>query len=371
MDLNLSLPRRTLVTGGTGFIGSHQVVSLLEAGFEVAVVDDLSNSWPQTLDRIQTITGKTPWFHQLDIRDTENLRTVIHEFQPDSVVHMAGRKHVGESTQIPQDYYDSNVGGLLSLLAALRPLSVRKLVFSSSGSVYGPADRLPIPESHPHRPTNPYSATKSMCERVLSDLCAADPSWSVVALRYFNPTGAHSSGLLGEFCIGRPSNLMPALIEAGLLGRPILVHGDDYNTADGTGVRDYVHVEDVAEAHLRALNLMEDGQFGGFNPINVGRGIGLSVLELVEAMENTIGRTLPVRIDNRRPGDVATLYGDTRLATELLGMDTYRSVAQMCDDAWRFRTTNPNGYRAKDTDSDSSQISINTDSPRIITLANS
>lgn len=335
---------RTLVTGGAGFIGSHQLVSLIQAGHDVVVVDNLSNSYRASIAAVEEITGERVEFYAFDVRDTAALSVLIAETAVDAVVHFAGMKHVGESTERPADYYDCNVGGLLSLIKAASDTGLRRMVFSSSGSVYGETSLLPIPERHEHRPSNPYSSTKSICERVLSDLCEADPSWSVVALRYFNPAGAHPSGLLGEDCLGPPSNLLPSLIEAALTGEVVWIHGDDFNTPDGTGVRDYVHVMDVADAHLRALDLIASGRQSGFDAFNIGRGEGVSVRELIAFVEQVSGRRLEVRVGPRRNGDVSALYGDTVKAETCLGLVDYRPLTEICRDAWRFRTVRPNGY---------------------------
>ncbi len=339
---------RVLVTGGTGFVGSHQVVGLLDHDYQVCIIDNLTNSLPAVLDRIEELTGQRPGFHRIDVRDTEAVRQVIEQFRPDAVMHFAGMKHVGESTTIPREYYDANVGGLLSLLKAAGPTPLRRLVFSSSGSVYGETTDLPIVESHPHHPSNPYSSTKSMAERILADLCRTDEGWSAVALRYFNPAGAHPSGRLGEWCLGPPSNLLPRLIEAAIGPDGVVeIHGDDFDTGDGTGVRDYVHVSDVARAHLAALDRMDHPDFSPdrFEAVNIGRGLGVSVLELIEAVEQASGRTLTRRVGPRRPGDVSALYGDTTLAAKRLGMTDYRPLDEICVDAWRFRIDNPNGYQ--------------------------
>ncbi len=333
------------MTGGLGFIGTHQVSLLLERGHQVSVVDDLSNCHRSVADRFGEITGHSPELNVLDVRHTEQLHQVVTDFEPNAVIHFAGRKHVAESTDLPLEYYDSNVGGLLSVIQAARRTPLRHLVFSSSGSVYGETQLLPITEDHPHAPTNPYSTTKSMCERILADLVQADPSWSVIALRYFNPAGAHPSGLLGEWCLGPPSNLLPRLIEAANADRlEVEVHGDDFDTPDGTGVRDYVHVMDVAEAHLRALELMEQSPAAGFQAINIGRGEGISVKQLITAVAAASNKNLQPLIGPRRSGDVSALYGDTTLAAKTLGMTTYRSLQEICDDAWRFRLQNPAGY---------------------------
>ena len=337
---------RVLVTGGLGFIGSHQAALLLRSGHSVAVVDDLSNSHAAVASRLEQPDMEDPEINIFDIRDSDRLSQMIQAFQPSSVIHFAGKKHVSESVDIPVDYYDVNVGGLLSLIKACRTNGVRQIVFSSSGSVYGETESLPIAETQPHVPTNPYSMTKSVCERILADLCHADPSTSVVALRYFNPAGADPSGILGEWCLGAPSNLLPRLIESAYGQRPTAhIHGDDFNTPDGTGVRDYVHVMDVVEAHMRALDLMDHADEPiGFRAYNVGRGEGVSVRQLIEAVQRASGREFDVQVGPRRAGDVSALYGDTALAAKELSMETYQSLDEICVDAWNFRVRNPDGY---------------------------
>ena len=332
-----------LVTGGTGFIGSHQVVALASAGHRPIVIDNFSNSSPSVLSRLEQLTGGPLVFSQVDVRDRDSLRAVIEQHRPEAVIHFAGRKHVPESVDKPLEYYDVNVGGLIALLDVMGQTDVRSLVFSSSGSVYGSASRLPIPEDEPHRPTNPYSMTKSIGERILADLCRADPSWSVTALRYFNPAGAHPSGLIGEDPTGPVSNLLPALMAVADGATPeLVVHGVDFDTVDGSGVRDYVHVVDVAEAHVAALDRLH-GQ-PGFRALNIGRGEGVSVLQMVDAVQRVTNVTIPVRLGPRRPGDVAALYADTTAASRVLGPDRYADLLQICTDAWRWRSSHPSIY---------------------------
>ncbi len=331
-------------------MGSHTVALLLDKGFDVTVVDNYSNSLVEAEGAIERVASARPEFCRLDIRETDELQRIMARVEPEVIIHFAGMKHVGESTQLPQEYYDCNVGGMLSLLTAARETDTRKIVFSSSGSVYGETNQLPIPEKRPHAPTNPYSTTKSVCERILSDLCTADESWSAVALRYFNPAGAHPSGLLGEWCVGPPSNLLPRVIEAAACEDPedrkMVIHGDDFDTPDGTGVRDYVHVQDVADAHVRAIEVLNQPGLpsGGFEALNIGRGQGVSVRELIVAVEQASGRELSIEVGPRRPGDVSALYGDTSLARDRLGLVDYRGLDQICQDAWRFKSMHPNGY---------------------------
>lgn len=328
---------KVLVTGGCGYIGSHQVVALSAAGHEVCVVDDLSTSSAEALDRVAEITGKTTDFRQFSVCDTPRMLATLRDFEPEAMIHLAGLKHVAESTMRALDYHDTNVGGLLSVLDAASQCGLRKMVFSSSGSVYGETRQLPIVESHPHNPTNPYSASKSMCERILSDVCASDDSWSVVALRYFNPAGAHPSGLIGEDPLGPASNLVPALTRSATTEEPSAkVFGTDFETPDGSGVRDYVHVMDVAATHIRAIEKMTDGQ--GFSALNVGRGVGVSVREMVKAVAHASGRDIKMELLPRRPGDVSSLYCDTSAAREALGPMEYRDLSEICEDAWRWQS---------------------------------
>lgn len=326
---------RILVTGGTGFIGSHQVLSLLEAGHHVHVLDDLSNSTAGVLDQIRAMTGVEVGLTAGDIRDPAVVREALDAGQPEAVIHFAARKHVHESIREPLGYYSSNLIGLITLVDELDKAGVRRLIYSSSGSVYGPADQFPIPEDAPHRPTNPYSRTKSMGETILADVCAADPRWSVLALRYFNPAGAHSSGLIGEDPTGLRTNIVPVLMDVAVGALEALeTHGDDYDTPDGTAVRDFIHVVDVADIHRQAL----DQQETGFRVYNIGRGEGVSVEQLRQAAQRATGRPIPTRVGPRRPGDVAVLYGDTQRAKADLGVTDYRDLDTICADAWRWRS---------------------------------
>lgn len=333
-----------LVTGGTGYVGSTTTVALLEAGHDVHVVDDLSNSSAVVLDRIEQITGRRPGFTPLDVRDRDRLHQLMVDGGITSIIHFAAFKHVGESMERPFEYYDNNLGGMCSVIDAARRAAVRSLVFSSSGSVYGHADHLPIAEGAPHRPTNPYSTTKSVSERILEDLCRAEPGWRVMALRYFNPAGAHPSGLMGEDPSGPVSNLLPVCLHVAVGNAPhVTILGDDFDTPDGTGVRDYVHVVDVAHAHVVALERLQART--GFRACNVGRGEGVSVLEVVSAVERASGREVPVVVGERRAGDVAALYADTTRAAADLGLTTYQDLDAICADAWRWQSSHPDGYR--------------------------
>ena len=328
---------KILLTGGCGFIGSHQAVVLLDAGHDVVVVDDLSNARETVLDDIARICDRAPEFHRLDVRDTAALTKTMADTGCEAVIHFAGLKHVAESMERPIDYLDVNLAGLTSLLQAADDTGVRRLIFSSSGSIYGNAERIPIPEDAPIRPTNPYSRSKALCEQVLEQVCAVDDSWSIIALRYFNPAGAHPSGLIGEDPTHLISNLLPVLMEAAVGERDeVPIYGDDFDTPDGTPVRDYVHVMDVARAHARALDLLAHHR--GFEALNIGRGEGVSVRQLIAATEATIGRPVPVVVQPRRPGDVPALAGDTTRSRSRLGPIEYQGLAAITADAWRFRS---------------------------------
>ncbi|MDH4362701.1 MAG: UDP-glucose 4-epimerase GalE [Acidimicrobiia bacterium] len=327
-------PTTVMLTGGTGFIGSHQAVALLTAGHDVVLVDDLSNSHAAVIDRIGAIAGRRPHLVVLDVRDWASVASTLVETGCTAVVHFAGRKHVAESMARPAEYFDVNLAALTGVVRGAHESGVRRLVFSSSGSVYGPAATFPIPESAPKRPTNPYSLTKLLCEQMLTMLCRTDPSWSVVALRYFNPAGAHPSGLLGESSTV-VSNLLPVVMEvAGGRRTSIPIYGSELPTTDGTAVRDYVHVMDVVQLHQRALALLARRR--GFLALNIGRGVGVSVRQIVAAAERVVGHPLPTEVLASRPGDVATLYGDNRAAASALGPHRYRDLDEIVADAWRF-----------------------------------
>ncbi|WP_405587418.1 UDP-glucose 4-epimerase GalE [Streptomyces sp. NBC_01092] len=341
------MPGRTtvLVTGGAGFIGSHTCVELLDHGYDVVVVDDYSNSSPGALDRVAKIAARPPAaVHELDLLDRRALSRVFDEHRIDAVIHFAARKAVGESVELPVEYYDTNVGGTTALLRAMRDHEVHRLVFSSSCSIYGNATRVPITEQDPAAPTNPYAASKWLCEQMLADICRHVPELSVLALRYFNPVGAHPGGLLGEVPrTAVPNNVMPYLarVAAGRLPK-LSVFGDDYPTADGTGVRDYIHVMDVAEGHRAALEHLDDDT--GMRVFNLGTGQGTSVLQLVAAFQRACGRPIPYEITARRPGDVPALIADPAAVARAWDWTTRRDLAAMCEDAWRFQELNPSGY---------------------------
>ncbi len=336
-------PTTVLVTGGAGFIGSHTCVDLLRHGYDVVVVDDYSNSSPAALQRVETVADRGVTAYELDMRDAAGLADVFARHRVDAVIHFAAKKAVGESVDIPLDYYDINVSATVGLLRAMLAEGVHRLVFSSSCSIYGSAERVPIVEDDPACPTNPYARTKWMCEQILQDVCHRHPELRVLALRYFNPVGAHESGLLGEDPRGVPNNLMPYLaqIAVGRLAR-LSVFGADYPTPDGTGIRDYIHVMDVADGHRVALEHLDDD--AGMRVLNLGTGVGTSVLELVEAFEAASGRPIPYDVVPRRPGDVATLVADPARAERDWGWRTQRGVEAMCTDAWRFQQRNPAGY---------------------------
>lgn len=328
---------RVLVTGGTGFIGSHTVVELIQDGHEVLIVDDLSNSKIGVLDRIEQITGRRPDFVHGDIRDTEILDRTLSAGAVDAVVHFAALKAVGESVRDPLPYWNVNVAGTLGLIEALRAHSVTNIVFSSSATVYGEPDAVPVSEDAPVRtPSSPYGWTKLVIERILTDVTIADPRWAVALLRYFNPIGAHPSGLIGEDPSDEPNNLMPYIARVAAEQLPVLsVFGDDYPTRDGTGVRDYIHVVDLAKGHLAALKDLMSGP--GLRVFNLGTGTGTTVLELVDAFERRSGVNVPRRVVGRRPGDVAELWADPSKAASELGWTAEHDIEDMCVDTWRWQ----------------------------------
>lgn len=337
-------PAKTLlVTGGAGYIGSHTCVELLQAGYGVVVADNLCNSRREVFGRIERIAGRAVTFHECDVRDAAALRGIFREHAIDAVLHFAGLKAVGESVDRPIEYYDNNVGGTLALCRAMAEAGVRKLVFSSSATVYGDPDAVPVREDHPLRPTNPYGHSKAMIEAILQDLFRSDPAWKIALLRYFNPVGAHESGLIGEDPGGVPNNLLPFIAQVAVGRREALnVYGNDYPTPDGTGVRDYIHVVDLARGHLAALEKL--ATTSEVLSVNLGTGRGYSVLEMVEAFRRASGRDIPYRIVARRPGDVAACYADPALAARLLGWRAERGLERICRDAWRWQSMNPDGY---------------------------
>ena len=331
-----------LVTGGAGYIGSHTAVELLTAGQDIVVVDNFDNSNPEALARVAAITGRTPVSEPGDIRDRAFMEDVLRRHDCTAVIHFAGLKAVGESNQMPLAYYDCNVNGTLRLLEAMAATGVRKLVFSSSATVYGEPQRLPLDEDHPLSATNPYGRTKLFIEEMLRDLSASDAAWRIVILRYFNPVGAHESGLIGEDPKGIPNNLMPLIAQVASGRRDRLnVWGSDYPTPDGTGVRDYIHVVDLAKGHLKALDRLEKP---GCTAINLGTGQGYSVLEVIKAFEHASNRKVEYEIAPRRPGDVAACYADPARAAEELGWSATMGLREMCRDMWHWQVKNPEGY---------------------------
>lgn len=332
-----------LVTGGAGYIGSHTVVELLKLGKEVVIVDNLSNSSILVLDRIETITGKRPTFYELDVADKEALREVFEKENIEAAIHFAGYKAVGESVAKPVMYYENNIMSTLALVEVMAEFGVKKIVFSSSATVYGLNNPSPLVETMPTSATNPYGYTKVMLEQILRDVEVADKEWSVALLRYFNPIGAHESGLIGEDPAGIPNNLMPFVAQVAVGKRPELsVFGSDYDTVDGTGVRDYIHVIDLALGHIKALEKISTT--AGVHTYNLGSGQGTSVLELVQAFEKVNGVPVPYKIVDRRPGDVATCYANADKALAELNWKTEKTIEDMCRDTWNWQSKNPNGY---------------------------
>jgi UDP-glucose 4-epimerase len=335
-----------LVTGGAGYIGSHTCVELLQAGFEVTVFDNFSNSHPEALARVQRITGKPVPLVRGDCRDRAALVGALRESKATAVIHFAGLKAVGESVEQPLSYYDNNVVGTLRLLEAMGECGVKQLVFSSSATVYGDPQRLPLTEDHPLSATNPYGRSKLMVEEILRDLQRSDQSWRLCILRYFNPVGAHASGLIGEDPRGVPNNLLPFVAQVAVGRRASLnVWGGDYPTPDGTGVRDYIHVVDLALGHLKALQALERSKkMAECLTVNLGTGNGYSVLEIVRAFERASGKPVPFQVAARRPGDIASCYADPKRALAQLGWCAERGLDVMCADAWRWQSANPKGY---------------------------
>lgn len=333
-----------LVTGGAGYIGSHTCLELLEAGNRVIVLDNLSNSSPEGLHRVEELTGKKVEFHEVDLLDVKAVQNVFTSCPDiDAVIHFAGLKAVGESVEQPQRYYENNITGTLNLSRAMAEHNVKNIVFSSSATVYGDPATVPILEDFPLSCTNPYGRTKLMVEDILSDLHVADPEWNVVLLRYFNPVGAHKSGRIGEDPSGIPNNLMPYIsqVAVGALTE-LSVFGDDYSTPDGTGVRDYIHVVDLALGHIAALDKLATKP--GVVIYNLGTGNGYSVLDMVKAFEKASGKNVPYKIVDRRPGDIAQCFADPTLAAKELGWKATRGLEEMCEDTWRWQSQNPDGF---------------------------
>lgn len=348
-----------LVTGGAGYIGSHTVISLLERenadDHDIVVVDNLINAYraqgvkkPESLKIIEEITNKNVFYYDVDIKDDSGLAHVFENHNIECVIHFAALKAVGESVSRPLEYYQTNITGTCTLFDVMRRYGVYKLVYSSSCTVYGEPERLPIDEGHKTGSglTSPYGKSKYFCEEIIKDLCVSDTKWKVISLRYFNPVGAHKSGRIGEDPNGMPNNLMPFIAQVAVGRREeLLVFGNDYPTVDGTGVRDYIHVMDLAEGHVKAIKLFQQQGFKGFHAINLGTGKGHSVLQLVSAFEAASGRSIPYRIVGRRAGDIAVNYSDVSLSHKILGWRATRTLNDMCIDTWRWQSNNPNGFR--------------------------
>ncbi len=334
-----------LVTGGAGFIGSHTCVELLNAGYDIVVVDNYYNASPKALERVKELTGKDFKSYNCDVRDSEGMDKIFKENKIDAVIHFAGLKAVGESCQKPIEYYDNNIGGTLKLCDVMRNNGCKNIVFSSSATVYGMNNVSPLKETmKTGGTTNPYGTTKYMIEIILEDIYKSDNEWNVTLLRYFNPIGAHESGRIGENPNGIPNNLMPYITQVAIGKRPYLsVYGDDYDTPDGTGVRDYIHVVDLADGHVKAVkNILEGNK--GVQIFNLGTGKGYSVLDIVKAFSKAYGKELPYKIAPRRPGDLAVCYSDPTKAKEVLGWEAKRDIDDMCRDSWNWQSKNPNGY---------------------------
>lgn len=340
-----------LVTGGAGYIGSHTCVELLNEGYEVVVIDNLCNSSKESLTRVEEITGKQVKFYEADIRDKDALDRIFLDEDIEAVIHFAGLKAVGESVAKPLEYYFNNITGTLVLCDIMRKHNVKNMVFSSSATVYGIPKSVPMDETFPTGATNPYGRTKLMLEEIFKDLYVSDNDWNIILLRYFNPIGAHKSGLIGEDPNGIPNNLVPYIQQVAIGKLDCLgVYGDDYDTPDGTGVRDYIHVVDLANGHIKALEKLKEMKKNpnvkekGVLIYNLGTGHGYSVLEVLQSFEKVVGKPIKYEIKDRRPGDIATCYADTKKAKEELGFVAERGIEEMCEDAWRWQQKNPNGY---------------------------
>lgn len=332
-----------LVTGGAGYIGSHTLIEMINAGYDVVVVDNLSNSKTESLKRAEKIVGKPIKFYENDVRDEDALRKIFKENNIECVIHFAGLKAVGESCEMPIEYYDNNIGSTISLLNVMREFDVKKIVFSSSATVYGVAKEMPLKEDMPLGAINPYGRTKLFIEEILRDVYASDNNWSIVLLRYFNPIGAHESGTIGEDPKGIPNNLMPYISQVAVGRREHLnVFGNDYKTVDGTGVRDYIHVVDLANGHVKAVDFALENKC--CEAINLGTGNGCSVLQLKDAFQKASGVEIPFKIADRRPGDPDEVYANADKAAKLLGWKAERNIEKMCIDTWNWQKNNPNGY---------------------------
>ncbi|MBC5637999.1 UDP-glucose 4-epimerase GalE [Ornithinibacillus sp. BX22] len=347
-----------LVTGGAGYIGTHLCVELLYAGYDVVVIDNFSNSNPEALRRVKRMTGKLLKIYKLDLMDKNRLAQVFSMERIDAVIHLAGYKSVSESTSTPLKYYANNIAGTINLCEVMQRNQIKRLVFSSSATVYAPtAQQAPITEEHPVGASNPYGYTKQMIEGILHGIAQSDPSWSIRVLRYFNPVGAHESGRIGEDPLGVPNNLVPYIANVAVGNLPTLfIYGNDYPTKDGTGVRDYIHVVDLAKGHLHALKKVMESI--GFDTYNLGTGKGYSVLEMVKAFEEVSNKIIPYKVVSRRIGDVAICYADVSKAREKLGWEAKRDIMAMCRDTWRWKKRNPNGYGIGDSKADEKEVMV-------------
>lgn len=337
--------RTILVAGGAGYIGSHTCVELLQAGYDVVVVDNLSNSSQESLNRVEKITGKSVKFYEADVADKEAMNKIFNENDIFGVINFAGLKAVGESVEKPLEYYQNNITGTLNMCEVMRKHGVKNIIFSSSATVYGDPETVPITEECPKGVcTNPYGWTKSMLEQILTDIQKADNEWNVILLRYFNPIGAHKSGLMGEDPNGIPNNLMPYVMKVAIGQLPqVNVFGNDYDTPDGTGVRDYIHVVDLADGHVKAIKKLEENP--GLKIYNLGTGIGYSVLDVIKNVSKAVGKEIPYVIAPRRAGDIAQCYADASLAKKELGWEAKNGIKEMCEDSWNWQKNNPNGYK--------------------------
>ena len=337
--------RTILVAGGAGYIGSHTCVELLQAGYDVVVVDNLSNSSQESLNRVKKITGKSVKFYEADVADKEAMDKIFNENDIFGVINFAGLKAVGESVEKPLEYYQNNITGTLNMCEVMRKHGVKNIIFSSSATVYGDPETVPITEECPKGVcTNPYGWTKSMLEQILTDIQKADTEWNVILLRYFNPIGAHKSGLMGEDPNGIPNNLMPYVMKVAIGQLPqVNVFGNDYDTPDGTGVRDYIHVVDLADGHVKAIKKLEENP--GLKIYNLGTGKGYSVLDVIKNVSKAVGKEIPYVIAQRRAGDIAQCYSDASLAKKELGWEAKNGIKEMCEDSWNWQRNNPNGYK--------------------------
>lgn len=334
---------KIVITGGAGYIGSHTLIELLEAGHDVLVIDNFSNSSPEALMRVSQLTNRSFESAEIDVRDKGRLQSELSRFRPDAVIHFAGLKSVSQSEALPLDYFDNNVTGTISLVQAMDAAGCQSIVFSSSATVYGAAHYLPFDEAHPLAPVNPYGRTKYYVEGILGDWARAQAGRSALLLRYFNPVGAHHSGMIGEHPQGAPNNLMPYISQVAVGRRKALsIFGGDYDTPDGTGVRDYIHVTDLAQGHVRAVEYMSQNE--GLDVFNLGTGQGYSVLEVVRAFEAASGQQVPYQIVPRRAGDIASSYAEVSKARNVLGWEAQKGLAEMCADSWRWQSNNPDGY---------------------------